>query len=751
MKLRARAACWAANLARWGIVHVLRRAGGNAPGAVALAVDPEVVGSLAQGLGAAAVVTGTNGKTTTTGLLADALAAGGADVVCNRAGNNMESGIAAALVEARPRLAASVGRAGVAPLASLECDELYTARILPAVRPRVMVLLNLFRDQLDRYGEIDHTQDVLVGALASSPETLLVFDADDPLCASVAARVPNPTCGFGICEPTGLEADRISDSRFCAMCNAPLDYEYVHYGQLGAYRCPRCGWERPALGFAVRGVSLGADGYEFDVWDERGAAGKTGAGDVADGSAPDAATPAPAHIRTRYSGLHMVYNVAAAYAAAACMGADLGGFQAALDAYSPASGRMRTFEACGRATRSNLAKNPAGTGRMIAELRALEGRLMAFFLNDNDADGHDVSWIWDVDYERLCELPHEPVAFAGGTRKEDLQVRLKYAGVPARLVDTVEDAIALCAGEPADEPLHVVANYTAFPPVVAELERLEARESGAVAAAGPVARASVAPTLPPAGADVAAWGQALGLERPLRVVHLYPDALNLYGDGGNIASLQRRCEWRGIPVRVDQVRMGDALDLSDADVVLLGGGADRDQLAVAHELQGQRERLAAYVEAGGALLAICGGYQLLGKYYMMGTERIEGLGILDVETTAGATRLIGNMAVDSDVCDTPIVGFENHAGRTVLGPGERPLGRSLVAHTGNNGEDGGEGVLHGGVIGTYLHGPILPKNPGVTDWLISRALERRGFEGVELPALDDACERAAHDRAMTLL
>ena len=241
----------------------------------------------------------------------------------------------------------------------------------------------------------------------------------------------------------------------------------------------------------------------------------------------------------------------------------------------------------------------------------------------------------------------------------------------------------------------------------------------------------------------------VALERPLRIVHLYPDALNLYGDGGNIASLSKRCSWRGIPCRVDQVLMGQALDLTDADIVLLGGGADRDQLAVCRELQAQREKVEAYVEEGGALLAICGGYQLLGHYYMMGGERVEGLHVLDIETTAGTTRLIGNVAIESPVCDTPIVGFENHAGRTVLGAGEKPLGRAMIHGTGNNGEDGGEGVLHDGVVGTYLHGPILPKNPGVTDWLIERALRRRG-EKVDLPPLDDSLELLAHDVAMRI-
>ena len=714
MRARTRLARLAGALAHWGTVNVAHRGGGNIPGAVALRVDPDVVRELGADLAPRVVVTGTNGKTTTTGLLADALASGGRDVVCNRAGNNMESGVAAALVLAGAG-EKDGGRAGC-----FECDELYTVRVLPALRPDALVLLNLFRDQLDRYGEIDHTQDVIAEALRRAPETALVFNADDPLCASIADRVDNPGLPFGIDEPTGLEADRISDSRFCARCNAGLEYEYVHYGQLGRYRCPRCGWERPELAFAAVNLRLTCGGFEFDVEDRRGPA------------------PVRHHVRTRYSGLYMVYNVMAALAGCLAAGGDVARFQEVLDAYEPASGRGKVFSLDdGREVASNLAKNPTGFNRMIQQVRAEDGRCLALFLNDNDADGHDVSWIWDIDLERLRDLSDLRLVCVGGTRREDMAVRVKYAELGAEivLVDDVEGALRLV--EPG-EKLHVIANYTAFPPVVADLERICKLGTVPNSQARSVCKVGTVPN-----------SQTEGVGRPLRIVHLYPDALNLYGDGGNIASLAKRCAWRGIPARVDQVLMGQELDLSDADVVLLGGGADRDQLAVAEELRGQREKLADYVADGGVLLAICGGYQLLGHSYMMGVRRVEGLHILDLETTAGDTRLIGNVAVESPVCDAPIVGFENHAGRTHLGADEKPLGHAMVHGTGNNGEDGGEGVLHDGVIGTYLHGPILPKNPGVTDWLIARALRRRGID-VELTPLDDALETLAHDVALRI-
>lgn len=729
MGVRTKLACLAGDVTRWGLSNVLRRGGGNAPGAVALKLDPQVIAELGHGLDDSVVVTGTNGKTTTNGLLADALAASGFDVVCNRAGNNMQTGIAAAMIAGREGERAARAR-GKRRVGCFECDELYTVRVLPQLKPRALVLLNLFRDQLDRYGEIDHTQGVIAQALEASPQTTLIFNADDPLCAAIAARVPNPSIGFGIDEPTGLEADRISDSRFCAACNAPLDYEYVHYGQLGKYRCPACGWSRPALGFAAREVELSCSGYEFCVEDRRRGAAAGGFGKK--------------RVSTRYNGLYMVFNITAVLGALAFMGGNVEKFDDVLAAYKPAGGRMERFCALGRDVVSNLAKNPTGFDRMISEVKAANGQLMAFFLNDNDADGHDISWIWDVDFEKLCDLAIERV-FVGGTRKNDLQVRLKYAGINAQLIDGVEDAVRGCFGADAGLALHVVANYTAFPPVVADLRRLDGSEqpgdaAGAAASATPSPRVDLG-CVAPAGIE---------LERPLRIVHLYPDALNLYGDGGNIASLRQRCTWRGIPVRVDQVRMGEALDLSDADVVLLGGGADRDQLAVCKELLAQKDQLTAYVDSGGALLAICGGYQLLGRFYYMGQTRVEGLGVIGAETRSGEGRLIHNVAIDSPVASTPIVGFENHGGRTYLDEGEQPLGAPLVRGTGNNEFDVGEGVLHKGVIGTYFHGPVLPKNPQVTDWLIAHALERRGVSA-GLPALDDAYETAAHDVALRIV
>lgn len=742
MSITSNIATTAAGIARWGLRSVLHRSGGALPGKIGLAIDPELIAHLADLLDASVVVTGTNGKTTTTNLIADAVSASGLTCVCNRAGNNMETGIAGALLEAgsaRRRTAGAV-RVGV-----FECDELYTTRVLPRLKPTHFVLLNLFRDQLDRYGEIDRTQDAIAAALASSPETVLVFNADDPLCTAIADRVPNPRVAFGIQGATGTETSRMAESRFCAKCNAALEYEYLQYGQLGAYRCPACGWERPELAAWAHDVSLSEGGYSFSLH----LPGRTAEQDR------------ELTLSTAYNGLYMVYNIMAACTAAGALGADPSRFQNVLDAYVPTGGRMTRWRAMGRTVASDLAKNPVGFDRQIQQIKASDGRLMAFFLNDAEADGRDVSWIWDVDFECLAETPGIR-AFVGGSRANDLQVRLKYAEIDAQIVENVEQALASVAAEPSEDDFFAVANYTAFPPVVADLKRLSSE--GVNATATPIE-----PTAPGERATATADTQTTALadeghavsavlDRPLRIVHLYPDALNLYGDGGNAMVVERRCAWRGIPAQIDDVHMGDELDLATADIILIGGGADRDQLAVAHELRSQRDALGAYVEDDGVMLAICGSYQLLCRSYYMGDDKIEGLGIIAADTVRGDGRLTGNVAVKTEFSNDPFVGFENHGGRTFLDEVEHPLGVSVVPGTGNNGQDGFEGCLHRNLIGTYLHGPALSKNPDLADWLIGRALERRRSTGdaqaaalLPLSPLNDDRELSARAVAMSLL
>ncbi|MBQ6907979.1 MAG: glutamine amidotransferase [Clostridia bacterium] len=228
----------------------------------------------------------------------------------------------------------------------------------------------------------------------------------------------------------------------------------------------------------------------------------------------------------------------------------------------------------------------------------------------------------------------------------------------------------------------------------------------------------------------------------LEIAHLYPELLNLYGDRGNIISLKKRLEWRGIEVCVKEYGITDEIDFESTDIIFIGGGSDREQLLVQNRLTKIKDKFKQYVENNGVVVAICGGYQLLGHYYKMNDKNIDGLDILDIYTESGKGRLISNVVINTNFLDRPVVGFENHGGRTYIGKHD-PLGK-VVFGNGNNGIDGFEGVVYKNVIGTYLHGPLFPKNPHLCDYVIKKALQNK-YGDVELKSLDDKIEFFAND------
>ena len=729
------------NTLSWGLRKVARRPGGTLPGKVGLRIDPQFIADLRGKVRVGSVVVvGTNGKTSVTNLVADAFEAAGRTVICNRTGANMGPGVASALLQARP-----------AEWGVFESDELWLARTLPQLRADYVVLLNLFRDQLDRCGEISCIQESIAGALAKSPETTLVYNADDPLCEAIARKVANRTVSFGVDGDMELAQNTVADAQMCQDCPGMVEYRYRQYGQLGDYFCPACGFARPALDFAATDVRLDARGAAFAVTSR--------------------ATDRVDRVTTSQPTPYLVYNLLAADAIMQLTGVDAAVFQRAVDAFDPRNGRLQRYVIDGHSVLLNLAKNPTGFNQNLKIIERDAGpKAVAFFVNDYEGDGRDISWIWDVDFEELAG--HGALAvFAGGTRANDLQVRLKYAGIDAQLIDAVDDVFAMLprlAAEgalPADAGVYAIANYTALPPVHAALNRLAAREEDAGKAEGaegvrtagaeaePNAQAAqpAAPAPAPAAPQPAAAAGA-PVPAPVVIAHLFPDLLNLYGDGGNVRILEQRLAWRGIPVEVRRVHYGDVADLTGVDLVFLGGGPDREQRLASEKLTEMRDDLAAYVADDGPLLAICGGYQILGSQWLWGDELVPGLSIVDLETRrpgTSADRLTGDLVMSSPLASYPVVGYENHAGRTYLGEGVEPLGTvvSKAGH-GNNDADRADGVRYRNVVGTYSHGPLLSKNPEVADWLLARALERQarraGTEPLALAPLDDAVELAAN-------
>lgn len=243
----------------------------------------------------------------------------------------------------------------------------------------------------------------------------------------------------------------------------------------------------------------------------------------------------------------------------------------------------------------------------------------------------------------------------------------------------------------------------------------------------------------------------------LRICHMYPDLLNLYGDRGNMITFKKRCEWRGIETETIPLSMGDAFDGESYDIVFIGGGQDYEQSILQPDLLGTKlEGLRDYVEGGGVTLAICGGYQLLGNYYKtLDGRELKFTEIIDFYTVGGRKRMIGNLAyqcgfVMPGTRDGIIVGFENHGGKTYLGDGAAPLGRVLKG-SGNNGEDRTEGVMYKNTFGTYCHGSLLPKNPSMADYIVETALRRRYGDFKRLDQLDDMQEETAHAAALKMM
>ncbi len=782
MGIRTSGAKVVSAVSTWGLKHVMRRPAANMPGKIALLLDPQIIGETSSKITTGSImVVGTNGKTTVTNLLADAVERSGQTVACNRTGANLDSGIATTLLQTK----------GTVDWGIFESDELWLVRSLPQIKATYVLLLNLFRDQLDRYGEIDRIQEAIVAALNQSPNTVLIYNADDPLCAIVAGQVTNKCIAFGVDESMNLAQNTVSDAQMCQKCSGMFSYEYRQYGQLGKYTCTNCGFTRPELDYVAKNIDLG-QGASFRVEGSsliaQQAMQKTGSASTstnqgaasASRSVQDAnkgaasASSVSALLSVGQPGAYMVYNTLAAYLAAHFLGVSTATFQQAIDVFDPQNGRLQEFLIEGRPVLLNLAKNPTGFNQNLKIIMQATGKkAVAFFINDNEADGKDISWIWDCDFEELAQS-EDIVVYAGGIRKNDLQVRLKYAGINAKLINSINEMVDEVLDTPSDWKMYAIANYTSLPSVRSALTARAERTKGMPLREGvheppssviKVAPAKAAPVQEPVPSVQKASANAEGIskEEPLCIVHLFPDLLNLYGDGGNVVVLQNRCEWRGIATRVIPVRYGDSVDLSAADIVFLGGGPDREQKLASEVLLEMKEDLKTYLENDGALLAICGGYQILGKRWLLGDEEVEGLSLIDIETLragSGFDRLIDNIMLSSPLATMPVVGYENHAGRTHLGAGVHAFGKVISSvGSGNNDTSKEDGIIYKNCIGTYLHGPLLGKNPEIADFLIARGLEhyykRKGVaeqdiaaqqdaDVAKLAALDDSVEKAAN-------
>jgi UDP-N-acetylmuramyl tripeptide synthase len=422
------------------------RGGTSIPGKVLLRLDEHAIHALSRGLSRSAAISATNGKTTTAAMVCAILERGGADLVTNRAGANMAGGIAATLLSGS-------GDTGV-----FEIDEFWLGQVAADLQPDALLLGNLFRDQLDRYGELDTIADRWADVVAQSVDSTLVINADDPLVADlarerIAAGDPR-VITYGV-EDTSLAVaglQHASDSTHCRRCGAPYRYDSIFLGHQGHYHCDHCGATRPRPAVSAHDVVLdGIRGSAFTLRTPHGDASIT--------------LPLP--------GLYNVYNALGAAALALALESTLPDIAGALQSVVPAFGRAETVTVAGHQLSIMLIKNPAGANEVLRTLALEPGEHDVFaVLNDNTADGRDVSWVWDADFELLA--PRVRRAICSGSRAAEMGLRMKYAGVPADRIEVVTESLAAgldIALSGAEGRVFALPTYTAMLALREELER----------------------------------------------------------------------------------------------------------------------------------------------------------------------------------------------------------------------------------------------------------------------------------------
>ena len=427
IKMRLILAIWSAKLLAV-VGKILGKKSSSKPGEIALKICPDIIERLKKNIkGEVFAVCGTNGKTTTNNLLCSALEKCGKTVICNKIGANMLSGIANVFA-----LSASVTGKLCADNACFEIDEASAVKVFDKITPDVLIITNLFRDQLDRYGEIDMTADLLNRAIDKCGNVKLVLNGDDPICAGFAKNRKN-VYFFGVSEPVLEQPQEVSEGRYCQSCGAELSYNYYHYSQLGDYYCTNCGSRRPHIDFEATDVSID-DGLSFTICKNE-------------------------KIHVNYRGFYNIYNMLAVYSALKVSKTEFGSFKNVLADYKPQIGRMEEID-LGKPVILNLAKNPAGFNQAIMTVCADKRKKdVIIAINDHPGDGLDVSWLWDVDFEKLKD-GNTGIIISSGIRRYDLALRLKYGDIPCSLcTDDMREAIEKCLSSDS-EVVYALVNYT---------------------------------------------------------------------------------------------------------------------------------------------------------------------------------------------------------------------------------------------------------------------------------------------------
>ena len=447
----------ACRLTRFGL-RVLHRGGTTLPGRSALFFDKKILEVTSRGMHII-VVTGTNGKTTTCSMLRNALKSVGIDPLSNISGANLLTGITAeftalATLSGKPKKKYAI----------VECDEGALKRVVPLIKPDVIVVTNLFRDQLDRYGEVMHTLEEIRRGVKLVPETKLCLNADCSLTASLADDMPNPVYFYGINKGSPDAESELSDAKYCIRCGAEYSYEYHTYAHLGGFYCPKCGYKRMKPDLGVEDVKISQKGTDIK------------ARFVSSGEGKKKEVVKDIHIGL--PALYNVYNAIAAIGAFDSAGWNKSAIIKSLSSVNSSFGRMETFTYKGVDIQMILVKNPAGCNQSLSYISSMtEDYVAVFCLNDKTADGHDISWIWDADHEKVAKDSNCRKIYVTGTRAGDMLIRLKYAGADTEKLEVVSTDSELIEKMTEHKiPVFILPNYTSMLSLRAELSAVTGKK-----------------------------------------------------------------------------------------------------------------------------------------------------------------------------------------------------------------------------------------------------------------------------------
>lgn len=713
------------------ILKIFHKNGGNFLGKIAFDWNPEIFKYFKVNCPVIAV-SATNGKTMTNNCIGYTLKQAGYKVVSNVEGNNMETGILSTILK-NCTLTGKIK----ADFLVFEVDESYIPVVFKDFRLDTLVILNFFRDQLDRNGEVESLI-LRINEFLKTYNGNLVLNNDDPNVARLGHANPsNKNVYYFSVDKYSFATENIKEAgegKFCPFCKTRLEYEYYQYSHVGKFKCPNCYFGDNEIYKLATNVNLKDRCFNID--DET--------------------------YQIRGNSIYLIYNYTAVISVCSLYNISNEITKKALSIFALNNGRLEELEINGVPTIINLAKNPTGSN---VSLRILneddEEKELLFVLNDNIADGFDVSWIWDINFNNLNNVSR---IITSGTRAYDIAIRIKTSGFPVEKIEpylTLSEAVQSLYKTNVKK--YVIANYTSLQPTRRELKQFNSKQLENIQfnEKNTVHEKQLELKQIEATEIITANTSETILQKDetnsddskcLKILYLYPDMLELYGDYGNIQVLKYRIESRGYTAIIDRYSIGDeAPDFNNYDIVFAGGGADNEQSILADDLVKYKDNIKDAVQNGVFFLLICGAYQLFGKYYK-GVEGniIPGLEVFDYYTEANPDRkkrCIGNIVIEADLNEfkTKIIGFENHGGQTF--DISNSFGKVLFGN-GNKFGDSEEGYFQENVIATYLHGPLLSKNPELCDYIVKYCLDIKYNQNISLEPLNDEFENLCREQLL---